>query len=131
MSGDSFGAGLFFGHLPGNWQISPARTVSKNSISPSVNGLRVPGVISPGAPGAQSGGSISGAHELDERGMLEKEVYTYKNLLFRPLILHLLDLQQKTADVSDLILVPCFNCMFQGSFIKLLCQVHVTLDLRR
>lgn len=80
-------------------------------------------MISPGAPvtGTQSGVSISGAHELDEGSMLGKKIYTYKNLLFRPLILHPLDLQQKTADMSDLIPVPRFNCMFQGSFIKFLC----------
>lgn len=79
----------------------------------------------------QNGESISEGRELGERGIFGEQIYTYKNLLLRAPILHPLDLQQKSANVSDLILVPRFHCMLQGSFVKFLCHVHVTLDLSR
>lgn len=86
--------------------------------------------MSPNAPviGAQIGESIRGTRGLGEWAMLGK-IYTYKNLWFFPLVLHPLDFQQKAADVSNLIFIPNLDRMFQGSLIKFLRHVYVTLDL--
>ena len=65
----------------------------------------------------------------DEWETFRKEIYTYKNLFFGPFFLRPLDLQQKTADVSDMSCIPCLDRMFQGYFIELMCHLHVTLDL--
>lgn len=81
--------------------------------------------------GCPNRGSISGTYELGEWGMFGKEIYTYNNLLLRFPILHPLGLQQKSAYLSDLILVPRLYCMLQGSLVKFSCHIHVALDLSR
>ena len=48
----------------------------------------------PPVTGVQGGEeSISGAHELDKRGMLREKIYTYKNLLLRSPTIYILGLQ--------------------------------------
>ena len=54
----------------------------------SGKGIGILRIMSPSAPviGAQIGESISGAHELDEWGIIGKEIYTYKRIYcFDPL----------------------------------------------
>ena len=89
----------FFGKLPGTWQISPQYELNlKLPFFLSVDNLRHPRYLFQ-CPGYGW-------------GMLEKKIYTYRNLLDCSLILYPLDIQKEPADVSDLILVSRFDRMF-------------------
>lgn len=88
---------------------------------------QVPIVIFPKPGNRVKNPATRGSNEWE----LFRKIQTYNNLFFGPFFLSPLDLQKKTADVSDLSRIPCLDRMFQGHFIELMCHVNVTLDLWR